>query len=127
MSGETPLVGILMGSDSDWEEMRPAVSVFREFEVPCEVVVSSAHRSPARTVEYTESAAGRGIRVLIAAAGSAAHLAGVVAAHTTLPVLGVPIPSDAPVEQVPVPGDGSDFAHVFSHCHRHRSISLLPV
>lgn len=95
MSGETPLVGILMGSDSDWEEMRPAVSVFREFEVPCEVVVSSAHRSPARTVEYTESAAGRGIRVLIAAAGSAAHLAGVVAAHTTLPVLGVPIPSSA--------------------------------
>jgi 5-(carboxyamino)imidazole ribonucleotide mutase len=69
--------------------------VLREFGVACEVEVSSAHRSPARTVEYAGSAAGRGIRVLVVGAGAAAHLAGVVAAHTILPVIGVPIPSSA--------------------------------
>jgi len=90
---DQPLVGILMGSDSDWEELRPAADTLAAFEVPYEVQVSSAHRTPERTAEYASTAAGRGLRVLIAGAGMAAHLAGVVAAHTTLPVVGVPIPS----------------------------------
>jgi len=92
---DRPLVGILMGSDSDWEELRPAADTLASFAVPYEVQVSSAHRTPGRTAEYASTAAGRGLKVLIAGAGMAAHLAGVVAAHTTLPVVGVPIPSSA--------------------------------
>lgn len=88
-----PLVGILMGSDSDLPVMQGAIDVFREFNVGCEVEVSSAHRSPQRTVEYARTARERGLRVIIAGAGSAAHLAGVIAAETTLPVIGVPIDS----------------------------------
>ena len=88
-------VGILMGSDSDWEQMKPAVDALKAFGVAHEVLVSSAHRSPARTAEYAATAQERGIKVLIAGAGSAAHLAGVIAAHTTLPVIGIPIPSSA--------------------------------
>jgi 5-(carboxyamino)imidazole ribonucleotide mutase len=82
-----------MGSDSDLEIMREAAKALDEFEVAYEMDVTSAHRSPDRTAEYARKAAGRGIQVIIAGAGGAAHLAGVIAAHTTLPVIGVPIPS----------------------------------
>ncbi len=88
---DKPLVGILMGSDSDWPVMRAAPETLERFGVPCEYRVASAHRSPALAMEYASSAAERGLEVLIAAAGGAAHLAGVVAAHTRLPVLGVPL------------------------------------
>jgi 5-(carboxyamino)imidazole ribonucleotide mutase len=87
------LVGIIMGSDSDWETMEPAAKRLRAFEIPCEVQVMSAHRSPAVVAEYASGARKRGLGVIIAAAGAAAHLAGVVAAHTTLPVIGVPVAS----------------------------------
>ncbi len=90
-----PLVGILMGSDSDAEVMGEAAKVLKEFGIPHEMVITSAHRSPKRTTLYTTSAEKRGILVLICGAGHAAHLAGVVAAHTTLPVIGVPIDSSA--------------------------------
>jgi phosphoribosylaminoimidazole carboxylase PurE protein len=87
---EGPQVGILMGSDSDWEIMEGAADRLRAFEIPFEVNVMSAHRSPKKVMQYASSARRRGIGVLIAGAGGAAHLAGVVAAHTTLPVIGVP-------------------------------------
>jgi phosphoribosylaminoimidazole carboxylase PurE protein len=88
-----PLVSIVMGSDSDLEIMRETAKALDEFGIPHEIDVTSAHRSPARTSEYARNAAGRGIKVIIAGAGGAAHLAGVIAAETTLPVIGVPIPS----------------------------------
>src|SRR5512143_793522 len=88
-----PLVSIVMGSDSDLEIMREAAKVLDEFGIAYEIDVTSAHRSPDRTADFARKAAGRGIRVIIAGAGGAAHLAGVIAAHTTLPVIGVPIPS----------------------------------
>src|SRR3989449_9898524 len=88
-----PLVSIVMGSDSDLEVMREAAKALEEFGIAYEIDVTSAHRSPERTAEYARKAAARGIRVIIAGAGGAAQLAGVIAAHTTLPVLGVPIPS----------------------------------
>ncbi len=88
-----PLVAIVMGSDSDLEIMREAAKSLDEFGIPYEIDVTSAHRSPARTAEFARQAAERGIRVIIAGAGGAAHLAGVIAAETTLPVIGVPIPS----------------------------------
>lgn len=88
-----PLVGILMGSDSDWETMEPAATRLRAFEIACEVQVMSAHRSPAAVAEYASSARKRGLAVIIVGAGAAAHLGGVVAAHTTLPVIGVPVAS----------------------------------
>lgn len=90
-----PLVGILMGSDSDVEVMGIAAKVLKEFGVPHEMVIASAHRSPKRTMVYASSAEKRGIRILICGAGHAAHLAGVVAAHTTIPVIGVPIDSSS--------------------------------
>lgn len=90
-----PLVSIVMGSDSDLEIMSAAADALRQFAVPFEVDITSAHRSPARTAEYARAAAGRGIRVIIAGAGGAAHLAGVIAAETTLPVIGVPMPSSS--------------------------------
>lgn len=90
-----PLVGMLMGSDSDLPVMEKAAEVFREMGVPFEMDISSAHRLPDKTAEYARTARGRGIEVLIAGAGMAAHLAGVVAAHTTLPVIGVPLKSGA--------------------------------
>ena len=86
-----PLVGILMGSDSDWGTMRATAETLAEFGVAREARVLSAHRTPAETTEYASTAEDRGLRVVIAAAGGAAHLAGVVAAHTTLPVIGVPM------------------------------------
>lgn len=88
-----PVVAIVMGSDSDLEIMREAAKALHEFGIAYEIDVTSAHRSPARTREFARAAAGRGIKVIIAGAGGAAHLAGVIAAETTLPVIGVPIPS----------------------------------
>lgn len=94
-SARKPLVAILMGSDSDLEIMAEAVRALGEFDVPSEVLVASAHRSPDRTARYVRRAPERGIRVIIAGAGGAAHLAGVVAAGTILPVIGVPLPGSA--------------------------------
>ena len=88
-----PLVAILMGSKSDWETMRQSVETLDELGVPNEAHVLSAHRTPDATTEFARNAADRGIRVIIAAAGGAAHLAGVIAAYTWLPVLGVPMSS----------------------------------
>ena len=92
MSEALPLVGIIMGSDSDWPVMEAAATALAEFAVPYEADVVSAHRMPREMVEYAESAAGRGLRVIIAGAGGAAHLPGMVASLTPLPVIGVPIP-----------------------------------
>src|SRR5918995_618471 len=86
---------ILMGSDSDAPVMRAAVDVLREFDIPCEMTVASAHRSPERVMRLVSEAPERGVRLFIVGAGAAAHLGGVVAAHTTLPVIGVPIDSSA--------------------------------
>lgn len=91
MSEKQPLVGILMGSDSDWDTMRHAPRTLDRFGVSNESRVLSAHRTPELACEYARSAADRGMQIIIAAAGGAAHLAGVVAAHTLLPVLGVPM------------------------------------
>ena len=91
MSDKQPLVGILMGSDNDYEIMVESAKVLKQFEIPFEMIVSSAHRTPERTAKYVSEARERGIRVMIAGAGAAAHLAGVVAAETTLPVVAVPI------------------------------------
>jgi phosphoribosylaminoimidazole carboxylase PurE protein len=89
------LVSIVMGSDSDLDVMREAATALEGFGIAYEIDVTSAHRSPERTAEYAQKAASRGVRVIIAGAGGAAHLAGVIAAHTSLPVIGVPIPSTA--------------------------------
>jgi phosphoribosylamine--glycine ligase len=86
---------ILMGSDSDAPVMQAAVDVLREFEIPCEMTVASAHRSPERVMRLVTEAPSRGVRLFIVGAGAAAHLGGVVAAHTTMPVIGVPIDSSA--------------------------------
>ena len=88
-----PLVSIVMGSDSDLEIMREAGKILDEFGIAYEMDVTSAHRSPDRTAEFARNARANGLRAIIAGAGGAAHLAGVIAAHTTLPVIGVPIPS----------------------------------
>jgi phosphoribosylaminoimidazole carboxylase PurE protein len=90
---ESPVVGIVMGSDSDWEIMDNAASALSDLSIPFEMTVSSAHRSPERTADYARSARERGLRVIIAGAGAAAHLAGSIAAVTTLPVIGVPLES----------------------------------
>ena len=87
-----PRVGVIMGSDSDWSVMEDAAHALTEFDVPFEVGVVSAHRTPGRMLDYARSAAGRGIAVVIAGAGGAAHLPGMVAAATPLPVIGVPVP-----------------------------------
>jgi 5-(carboxyamino)imidazole ribonucleotide mutase len=110
MSDAKPLVGVLMGSRSDWETMKVASETLARFGVAHECRVLSAHRTPAATVAYVQAAEPRGIEVLIAAAGGAAHLAGVVAAHTVLPVLGVPMESaslkglDSLLSTVQMPG-----------------------
>jgi 5-(carboxyamino)imidazole ribonucleotide mutase len=90
-----PLVAVIMGSKSDWETMSHADSTLTEFGVAHECHVMSAHRTPQLATEFAAGAADRGVQIIIAAAGGAAHLAGVIAAHTTLPVLGVPMKSDA--------------------------------
>lgn len=87
-----PVIGIIMGSDSDWPTMEAAAEALAEFDVPFEVGVVSAHRTVRKMVDYAESAAGRGIKAIIAGAGGAAHLPGMVAALTPLPVIGVPVP-----------------------------------
>ena len=87
------MIGIVMGSTSDWETMKAAAKVLEEFGVPYEAKAMSAHRTPQAVAEWASSARKKGFKATIAAAGGAAHLAGVVAAHTTLPVLGVPMPS----------------------------------
>ena len=87
-----PLVGVVMGSDSDWPTMEPAAVALREFGIEAEVRVVSAHRTPTGMVEYGASAASRGLRVIIAGAGGAAHLPGMLASVTPLPVIGVPVP-----------------------------------
>ncbi|MBI2422110.1 MAG: 5-(carboxyamino)imidazole ribonucleotide mutase [Candidatus Hydrogenedentes bacterium] len=92
---EKPLVGIIMGSRSDWETMAHAHDILEEFGVPHECAIVSAHRTPDRMADYGKTAAGRGVEVIIAGAGGAAHLPGMVAAQTTLPVLGVPVQSRA--------------------------------
>jgi 5-(carboxyamino)imidazole ribonucleotide mutase len=103
-------VGIIMGSDSDWDTMEGAADRLRAFEVPYEVQVMSAHRSPKLVMQYASTARRRGLGAIIAGAGGAAHLAGVVAAHTTLPVIGVPVVSgslqglDSLLSTVQMPG-----------------------
>jgi len=91
MSDDAPLVGIIMGSDSDLPTMKAAIAVCHEFTVPYEVAIVSAHRTPERMVSYAQKARDRGLRVIVAGAGGAAHLPGMVAALTTLPVIGVPV------------------------------------
>ena len=88
----SPLVGLIMGSDSDWSVMEAAAEALAEFEVPFEVGVVSAHRTPGRMLDYARGAAERGLQVIIAGAGGAAHLPGMVASATPLPVIGVPVP-----------------------------------
>jgi 5-(carboxyamino)imidazole ribonucleotide mutase len=90
---DRPLVGVIMGSKSDWDTMAHADAVLNEFDIPHECLVVSAHRTPAWMSEYASQAAGRGLEVIIAGAGGAAHLPGMVAAQTVLPVIGVPVQS----------------------------------
>lgn len=92
-SPQSPVVGIVMGSDSDLSVMQEALEMLTNFDIPAEITVASAHRSPQRVLEYADNASRRGLKVLIAGAGGAAHLAGVLAAETSLPVIGVPIAS----------------------------------
>ncbi len=94
-SANAPLVGIIMGSQSDWETMKVAAALLDSLKIPYETRVVSAHRTPDRMARYAKEAQGRGIRVIIAGAGGAAHLPGMVASMTTLPVLGVPVQSRA--------------------------------
>ncbi len=95
MTDSTPLVGVIMGSKSDWETMRHAAETLAQFDVPYEARVVSAHRTPEWMVEYATEAEGRGLELIIAGAGGAAHLPGMVAGHTLLPVIGVPVQSRA--------------------------------
>ena len=95
MSDAKPLVGVIMGSTSDWETMQYAAAILTQFEVPHERRVVSAHRTPDLLASYAKEAASRGLEVVIAGAGGAAHLPGMVAAHTVVPVLGVPVESHA--------------------------------
>ena len=88
-----PLVGIIMGSDSDLPVMQEAAKILSEFKIPYEITIVSAHRTPKRMYEYAEKAAGRGLKVIIAGAGGSAHLPGMTASLTTLPVIGVPVKS----------------------------------
>jgi phosphoribosylaminoimidazole carboxylase PurE protein len=105
-----PLVGIVIGSDTDYSAMEPARRLLNEFDIACEMTIASAHRSPNRVEAYARDAEARGVRVIIAGAGAAAHLAGVVAAHTVLPVIGVPLAGstlgglDALLSTVQMPG-----------------------
>jgi 5-(carboxyamino)imidazole ribonucleotide mutase len=92
VTAPSPVVGVIMGSDSDWPVMSAAADILRQFEVGFEVSVVSAHRTPDRMLGYARAAAGRGLRVIIAGAGGAAHLPGMVASATVLPVIGVPVP-----------------------------------
>jgi 5-(carboxyamino)imidazole ribonucleotide mutase len=127
-----PLVGIVMGSKSDWETMRAAAAILDEFGVPYEAKVSSAHRAPEMTAEWAHSAEQRGLEVVIAAAGLAAHLPGVVAAQTLLPVLGVPMEGkllgglDALLSIVQMPG-GVPVGTLAVGSHGAKNAALLAV
>ena len=105
------IVAIVMGSENDWPKIEKAGQALSEFDVPFEVHVMSAHRTPDVVAEFARSARSRGLRVIIAAAGGAAHLAGVIAAHTTLPIIGLPVPTsglgglDSLLSTVQMPGD----------------------
>ncbi len=111
LDNQSPQVAIVMGSDSDWPKINPVAAALDEFGVRYEIAVMSAHRTPEVVQEFASSAAGRGVKVIIAAAGGAAHLAGVVASHTTLPVIGIPVPTgmmgglDSLLATVQMPGD----------------------
>ncbi len=98
MATNTPLVGIIMGSDSDLGIMQAAAAMLKQFEIPFELTVVSAHRTPLRMVDYATTAKDRGLKVIIAGAGGAAHLPGMVASITTLPVIGVPIKSSNSID-----------------------------
>ena len=139
-----PLVGILMGSDSDWETMEPAAERLASFDIPCEVRVLSAHRSPKAVMQYAQTARRRGLGAIIVGAGGAAHLGGVVASWTTLPVIGVPVastplngldallatvqmPSGVPVASVAVGRAGAENAAILAAqmlSLRHRALRL---
>jgi len=111
MSDNQPVVGVVMGSDSDWPKINALATALNEFDVPFEVNVMSAHRTPHVVADYATAADAKGLKVIIAAAGGAAHLAGVVAAHTSLPVIGLPVPTkelggmDSLLATVQMPGD----------------------
>lgn len=92
-NAQTPVVGVVMGSSSDWDVMQHAVAILKEFGIPHEAQVVSAHRMPDQMFDYAEKARARGLRAIIAGAGGAAHLPGMIAAKTIVPVLGVPVPS----------------------------------
>ncbi len=98
MSSDQPIVGIIMGSDSDLDVMQDAAAILKEFEIPFELTIVSAHRTPTRMVEYASKAAERGLKTIIAGAGGAAHLPGMVASLTTLPVIGVPVKSSNSID-----------------------------
>lgn len=98
MTDQKPLVGIIMGSDSDLNIMQAAADVMKEFKIPFELTVVSAHRTPLRMVEYASQAKDRGLKVIIAGAGGAAHLPGMIASITTLPVIGVPVKSSNSID-----------------------------
>ena len=98
MESNLPIVGIVMGSDSDLSIMQDAAEILKRFDIPFELTVVSAHRTPARMVEYANKAISRGLKVIIAGAGGAAHLPGMIAAVTTLPVIGVPIKSSNSID-----------------------------
>lgn len=95
MSSDSPIIGVVMGSDSDWPTMKQATDIIQQFGVPFEKKVVSAHRTPDDMAEYGKEARDRGIKIIIAGAGGAAHLPGMLASHTTLPVIGVPIQTSA--------------------------------
>lgn len=111
MTEKTTRVGIVMGSDSDWDKINGVARALDEFDVGYEIHVMSAHRTPDRVLEYASSARERGLGVIVAAAGGAAHLAGVIASHTTLPVIGIPVKTDmmggldSLLSTVQMPGD----------------------
>jgi 5-(carboxyamino)imidazole ribonucleotide mutase len=108
---DSSLVGIVMGSDSDWPKIKAVAAALNEFDVPYEIRVMSAHRTPEIVQQYAVTAVDRGLKVIIAAAGGAAHLAGVLASHTVLPVIGIPVPTelsgglDSLLSIVQMPGD----------------------
>jgi len=111
MADTKPLVGIIMGSDSDWPKINAVAKALDEFGIPHEIGVMSAHRTPEVVMKYASTAIDRGLKIIIAAAGGAAHLAGVCAAHTTLPIIGIPVPTnlqgglDSLLSTVQMPGD----------------------
>ena len=98
MSTDQPVIGIIMGSDSDLNIMQDAAAIIKEFDIPFELTIVSAHRTPKRMAEYATTAAERGVKVIIAGAGGAAHLTGMIASLTTLPVIGVPIKSSNSID-----------------------------